>query len=1027
MTLPPGAVLISYQSQTVVGTSPSPPPPPSPNTSDGGGGPPPPAAPPPSPPGSCQVGTSSSYPPPPYDCYYAVYKDNAAATLFIITTGTATPAQVIASLLTQGPWDLAPAFLGTYPDYFSAIQAYNVQGKLPHINSVNGMQWTCLPSSPPPPPPPGPPGPPPPPSSPPSPPPATGCIQVEICNWPTLTSPPPPPGSPAPPPGPPPSPILAPPPQLSPLPDACAGFTLPLAIPRIGSVEFCELANTLTQGVRQLGAMLLDWLIEWADKIEQNAWDATQAANSALNDAQTELDYVPTSFLDAVQHTAQFIWNAILAVWQAIKRGVTYQVYWLAHAVKATLCMLRAGQAMPGAIDVTSYVEVWVLRFTWRTLKTTRLGSPDFLGLQAAGTDLVDFFDQLLEYIENTLKQMHIPSESDAMEAWLMNTISEVQYRCWMQLNDTSPDVWLPVINARREKLTTDERMEIVRRQGLETGTAEGIKTILSPLEQDREQKWHDASVQDMRNVGWLYSADADSRYQLFDELPTIADHLHWLARNVDDAEYVKDYHLLDGFDSPDVVRGMVGDPLYEPVPQSLTRNFWATYGQELRAQGMRKRDAAYHYAAHWLHASPGQLREFTWRLFPGHTLDAWEQELATNLVEAGYTPEAALAALTFTADDFARILTEQDYGYKDVAWYQATLYHVPALSYLRDMFRYGTITSNDLAEYHRKLGYTVEDSERFVDVDTKIKQRIRAAESYGWTPSALSRAYGLGLIDADFYSTNMTRMGFNNEEIDLAQSRSQAAITERILTRALGRVITRTIGQVSNSYSVGVLDQAAAQHSLVALGVPESQANSILAMELLKSQTKLVSQLLASLRTAYKKGKINDQQATDLMVEAGVDAQAIPQHLAIWRLEKMDTNKPTTAAQIRKMVLDGLISPADARVMLTNLGYSDADTQLLLEEIKVASDKINAKLLQQKERQQLAQQKALAKAAEEAAAAQQRAIKNAMRVQPPSTLKRWLREGVIDQAFFVQQMSSYGYGPDVIARYIADVAAGKK
>jgi hypothetical protein len=81
------------------------------------------------------------------------------------------------------------------------------------------------------------------------------------------------------------------------------------------------------------------------------------------------------------------------------------------------------------------------------------------------------------------------------------------------------------VLRARREKLTPEESIEWDRRNDVpeedDAGPAPAAWGCLT---------WPNAR-----------------RLDLYDELPTIQDHLHWLQRNVFDDAYVNDYNL-DGW-----------------------------------------------------------------------------------------------------------------------------------------------------------------------------------------------------------------------------------------------------------------------------------------------------------------------------------------------------------------------------------------------------------------------------------------------------------------------------------------------
>ena len=923
----------------------------------------------------------------------------------------------------SGPYTDLAALLTDMHAWFDSTGVWNGgSSSLGTLVCENPSAPPALPPlPPPPPPPPAPPAlPPPPPAAP------DGCIQVSICNWPTPPPPPPaaPPGSPPPaPPAPPPAPPPPAPPPLPPLPAACGGVTLPFGIPRIGSPAWCSAEEGILLACRRYGAMVLDWLIGIADRGSEFFWPLANIDIGSSCGGSWLSTEGGSGLFGLADDVIAFLKKLFGCIGDTIKWGLGEIGYQLCHGVKALLCMLRASTTDESTIDYTSYVEIFALKWVWGQVKNIRVGSPTWIGVQFVGSEIADFVDELLGYLLKGIAQMHAPTEADAIEAFLTNRIGRVQYQCWMRLNGVSPEVWQPVLDGRREQLTSAEKIALVRRATLGRYGASTERAGITPAEEAQEHGWIASSEASLRDVGWLYKEEADNRESLFDELPTIADHLHWLARNVDDEKYVRDFHLLDGFDSPAVVAGMVGGGGYVPVGSSLDRNFWATFGTELRGQGMRKIDAARHYAAHWLHGSPGQMAEWAWRLRPGRKPTPWDETVKSYLAGIGFTPDLIERATNFTQDDFRRLLSEQDFGYLDVAWFLSTLYHVPALSYLRDMYRYGVIDESDLQGYHQDLGYTELDSERFVAVDRKIKARIRAAESFGWTPGALSRALGLGLIDGDFYESHMAQMGFIDSEIASARDRAGKLVKERVLTRAISRRISRTMSQVTAAFDAGAIGRAEATAALVNLGVPAAQAATVVDIEVVAVKTKFLRQVSGAVHTAFKKGKVSDIQAIQTLEQAGLDADWIRAALAWWKLEQLALDKQPTVADVKRWTAEGLMSVEEAKIRLRNLRVPDDDIALLMEEVAALERKVRERNDVRTKAAADKQARAMAEAARRAEEVKRRAVREAYRMQTPTMLLRWLREGIIDADYYSDRMKIYGFDQQSIDLNIASVA----
>lgn len=787
----------------------------------------------------------------------------------------------------------------------------------------------------------------------------------------------------------------------------------------------------------ELGTRLMDWIINALDSTEKIFWPWANTDVAAVCGGSWKFTEGGSGLFGLWEDVGAAVSKLIDCVWAGLKWALGAIPYYVLHGLKALVCMLRAGRTAPGMFDYTTYSPIFIVQYVWKALKNLRLSSPDYLGFQIVLPDMEDLFDTILSYLGTISFQGEVPGIPESIECYLSGVVTQVQFECWMKLNDCSPAVWGPVIQSRRDQLRTDEKIDSIRRKSIPSGFTWRGLSIASTTDTDRERQWQADSVASLRYVGWINSDEAAQRVALYDEIPTISEHLHWLARNIDVYDYVRDYHLLDGFDDPAVVASLFPGVGYQVLPQAAGRNFWEEFGGELRSQGRRKVDALRDYASHWLHGSPGQSREFAWRLrgprplVEGENIDpslvtaspagpvvwpeAWQATRAVQLAAKEASWESILRQLTFSAEDFGRLLSEQDYGYLDVEWFKATMYHVPALSYVRDMYRYGIIEETELGAYHQALGYSETDSARFVAVDSSIKQRIRTAESFGWTPSALSRSYGLNQIDKPFAQAEMARQGFTPSETDGMLSRASKTQQARILTRALGRVLTRTITQVSAGYNAGVLDRPAALDGLTGLGVPEKQAKAILDMEDLKVRTRLSSELQRTVRSAFLKGKINETQAIQLMQEASIAQPQIDALIQMWKLEMMQTEKHLSVAQIRRAVIDGTMTVEEARVRITNLGYPDADAQILAEEIQAAASDAEIRAATVHDRISQLEQNALARSAKAAQAAQQRAVQALQRKEPPSKLQRWAEMGLVTQAYFTSRLQLYGYDDTTI------------
>lgn len=179
-----------------------------------------------------------------------------------------------------------------------------------------------------------------------------------------------------------------------------------------------------------------------------------------------------------------------------------------------------------------------------------------------------------LDYVTNYLCAYEIPSPAETMDAYLQSTVSESQARCWLALKGVDFDVWWPVIEAKRERLTPAETIRLLKRKG---ATAAEIE-------------------EELLRRGFTRPVEAAAAVELYDEFPTISDLLLFLVRNLYDRDYVNRFGLTEGFEE----------------------QFWANYGTIATAIGLPKWLAQQHYEAHWILPAVGQMQEMLFRLRPG-------------------------------------------------------------------------------------------------------------------------------------------------------------------------------------------------------------------------------------------------------------------------------------------------------------------------------------------------------------------------------------------------------------------------
>jgi hypothetical protein len=731
--------------------------------------------------------------------------------------------------------------------------------------------------------------------------------------------------------------------------DVCrqlSGLGLDNGIEPPGSKEFCAQIPAIQRALEGIYDTLNHWLIEV---------DAVDVIISHLKFEQ------PAEIVGSITGSFKALWNAIVDL-------LTASIRWQSDlTLKVVREMRDLYQCIHKRCDSKALLGLWIIKVVMSLVEDMQLGLDP--GVWAVVKISIKF-DKLREYI-SMLERYFCPTEPPTAEqataAYLQDLIGRDRRDCIWRLNGHAPSVYETYALTERERLDWREAVQYARRLNLGA---------------DAESKF-------IRERGFVDSEDVDMAREMYWELPGIADHLHWLTRNVDDADYVQQYGLLDGFAPDNTIRTIPKFSTYTTVVDPGQRNFWATYGKDLTALGMRIENAAYHYAAHWIQPSPQQMQEFVYRS------DEIEQ----------------FTGRPFTVNDYMRILAEQDYSPISRKWFAATVYQVPAISYVKEWYRQDIINRDQLESYHRRLGFSPDDARSFADIDDIQKRRMRTAATHGWTPAAINKAFALEQIDRTEHNQRFADLGYTPEEALHAQNVALLELDGKIATRARSRALTVIATTVTQGLDVGVLDTSTASAMMQQAGWPKQFADSFVSVENALAGIKVVRQGISYLRRRVLDGSIDFPTAAAELQRFGLTSPAIQRNLAVWRLSMTPRRKHRTASNIVNDLAQGHMTQPQAMVRLANLGYDNADSMLFLADAQAKVTKLNQQRLAAANKAGTARAKALATAHKDAQKAAKAALQSLMREAPVATLKKWAKLGLIGHDTFIERMELYGFG----------------
>jgi hypothetical protein len=494
---------------------------------------------------------------------------------------------------------------------------------------------------------------------------------------------------------------------------------------------------------------------------------------------------------------------------------------------------------------------------------------------------------------------------------------------------------------------------------------------------------WTQEMIQErLRELGFIDRADQLERVAMHFHLPTIGDQLHFLQRNVFDTHYTEQYRLDEGF----------------------LERYWTAFGTQLTAIGVPQETARLHYMAHWVNPAPTELREFVFRL----------------------RPDKPGVQNPFNVEDYQRLLVEQDIAPYFRERFRETIYRVPALGYVRDMYRSFILDDAELKSIHQDLGYSEIDSERFLRVDRLLRARIRSSEAHGWTPAAIAQGWVSGALTKDRVYALMLDQGFQNWEADALMERAEAGLKYNIFVRSRSRTISNVTLDIQNGLDVGTWTLQAAVEALTALGFDRTFAEGWVGVQQSRAQTRLVKQTVTRLRSGYLRGELDDQGARAALGALNLTPEAIDRYMVSWSLSLTPKRKSLSKSEIISEVCAGHMTTAEALARLLNLGYSEEDSGLFLADAQQC-------LVKRRQQAELAEQRKASAAASqiqrlkrEAQSQAKQLGSQAKRLEPVSKLQKWARLGLIDANYFTQRLRSYGYSGSEIDHYWDEAASAK-
>lgn len=236
----------------------------------------------------------------------------------------------------------------------------------------------------------------------------------------------------------------------------------------------------------------------------------------------------------------------------------------------------------------------------------------------------------------------------------------------------------------------------------------------------------------------------------------------------------------------------------------------------------------------------------------------------------------------------------------------------------------------------------------------------------------------------------------------------------------SLGRFLANTI----NEYKTGILNRAGAEEILKTATLPDPAVRLVLDNADNEVSSGIVKETLKLIRRRYLDGVSTAADVRAELNRAGITAERGTQYINLWTAQRTQRSRTITTAKIQEWARDGLLPFDEARRRLENLGWSQPDTLLHLAEIQLDVNKVQAAAVQAAQKTQRAQAKELERLIKLSQQQQERMVAELRRLTPVSTLKKWLKLGIISERFFQERMATLGYPANEIILHMQEVYA---
>lgn len=235
-----------------------------------------------------------------------------------------------------------------------------------------------------------------------------------------------------------------------------------------------------------------------------------------------------------------------------------------------------------------------------------------------------------------------------------------------------------------------------------------------------------------------------------------------------------------------------------------------------------------------------------------------------------------------------------------------------PGLEWAAEAFNRGIITD----EQYDEMFLASRIKNKYIPFMRQMRTRLISAET-------VRLMYRNGVYPLD--AAVATLLGHGYTDVD---ARAMLALEDVRRTEGT-RELTRA--QILQLFDNDIIDESMARGMLTDLGFGEDEINWMLALTEVAKTQRFVTALVTRIRTGFIAGNVTEDEAAQLMDNAGVGAIAIGSAIQLWTLEREALAANLTVSQIQQALKRGLLSDGEAVDRYRRRGYTDRDAQILV------------------------------------------------------------------------------------------------